>query len=1034
MAEAKRGSQSLDLRTQQPLEFDHIPAAVSRARVAQARDNSGIELRNRTTVPQFGSGIVRSAPEDVSGGGSVKYPQHIDNPVGFEDSRQREVQVYVGQVAGSANIPEDTTNDQRQTISRFSTVFSNAQTNRLTNLPDRWPVRSEDTFDRVTMDIFNVQENGHRTVQDPIPYQTTSSGLPQQQQQQQLPHPQHQQQRHQYLQHRQQDQQHQHQYYQQAEPSHQPSYLHYQNPTALQNPVEDNPALTDRPAVMLQHESSRQGSTFSEGVMNSFNLEHPFAFTNNGDIGSSSSYASPKGNTRAQATRTQAYSETANAQQSMPSPPPTRQGPVRPAREYYSLVAGSDQPSLMPDYKTEDSEENSLEPSSGKSTKIPSGISGGKIYELAANQNLLATLGEVHTHLSIKALRDQKRAGQVIELGKEQAKKTGRKTRAKDPRKPKRESISSMQALETNSEAGPGPSTLNHRASYQAPELPMMDETAVQVQTSGYMVPSASMDQSYNPSPVHVLPVPHLAGNPMSVVEEEPQMDNITRLSPSFPMRNVPFGPYGRPWTASRPSTSQAPQPQPQYTRPVTQGSNTDSRPSTANLSHGYIVHAGHYLPQAAVDSGQTTGTGHAQPMYLTNGRPVSRHEKGSTVSGTYLADRHQHQHHIIPNHSSSSMPPGLRLGGRDHLERREVPPQGGSNRIHSPYVYSHDQRYTAEAHIPAGYPRSPYEPVTLRPQDSGGQAYDGYGQSYDGYGNSTTSYPSVPPTPQTMQHTPHGRMVPMYTANSLSSSGPSHTSSGSLPSRHSRRSALSSGGHAYVSEQQQQHPAMESFRSIGPASSNQIAEIYGNSTGAQESPFSYHPPPTATTTTVTAPPTQMFYQPHETHGEVTYALPLEAGSLGGGQQQQQAPAGMAHYIMNGRNQRRRPSLPIESLVDEVVEPMESSHHSSAMASGQEPPSQVYYTVPYASVLATDPSTVTAGYGFPSDGRGGQAGATTTTLSGTHAVYPQAIPRGQVPPPHVEWESHSGGAEDPLVGQMDAKARALLEGNERYRM
>jgi hypothetical protein len=228
----------------------------------------------------------------------------------------------------------------------------------------------------------------------------------------------------------------------------------------------------------------------------------------------------------------------------------------------------------------------------------------------------------------------------------------------------------------------------------------------------------------------------------------------------------------------------------------------------------------------------------------------------------------------------------------------------------------------------------------------------------------------------------------------------------------------------------------MQHFRSIGAASSSQVAEIYGNSVGAQESPFSYHPPPTAT-----HPPSaplggqfepvagQMYYpNPEPVTGDVPYGMPPsmqqhDNHALG----QSGAQPDMAHYLMSGRHERRRPSLPIMSLID--ADPTQgSAPRVTDSTNGHHPLPQeaVYYTMPYQQAQGQvqggySNGMSSTGYSFPNNG---------LPVSGVYqgAAGPPSVMNGHRPQQHqVGWQQRI--SEDPLVGQMDAKARALLEGN-----
>lgn len=539
-------------------------------------------------------------------------------------------------------------------------------------------------------------------------------------------------------------------------------------------------------------------------------------------------------------------------------------------------------------------------------------VSSCHAEESAANQRTLASLGEIHQHLSIKALRDQKRAGQVIELGKEPAAKKQRKPRPnKEPRKP-RKSLTRVDLI-GDPEAGPGPSTQNHRA------------------TQNVQTDSVDYDLAYDPSPV-IIPVP-----PPPAETTAP----ITRLSPGYVIRHQPVGPHGRPWTAGQPEMSHING----HARPGTQNSNPDSRPPTN--ARQYAVP---YIPQSVVAFEE-------QPVH----------------------ERHMARHYVDPV-----------IGSQDDVV--VAADRGDAYRL--PYTYAEPVQRVMEA--PMQYTRTAYEPVPLRNQ-----------ASYD---------MSVPPTPQGMQQ----RGMPVY-----SSSGPSYTSSGSLNSRQSRRSIISSSGQPGYIEHGMQQQQQQQFRSIAPASSNQIAEIYGNSVSQQESPFSYHPPPTATGShppqfapvyyqgeseevympqVQQQPPQPPQYQTHQQHHQQDHA-----------RQQPEEPQEMSHYIMSARNQRRRPSLPIQQLLE-----ADSSHQMAQPAAPQE----VFY-VPYANGEGYSNGETYANGGESLQAEMPPAGYNFNVVPG----YPSA-PSGPLNT-RQEWNQPR---EDPLVGQMDAKARALLEGNGAYGM
>lgn len=615
-------------------------------------------------------------------------------------------------------------------------------------------------------------------------------------------------------------------------------------------------------------------------------------------------------------------------------------------------------------------------------------VSSCHAEEFVANQRTLASLGEIHTHLSIKALRDQKRAGQVIELGKEPPiKKTVKRTRTKETKKPKKSPVTT----EPDSEAGPGPSTQTHRATLHNNFVP-----------SGTAVPPVEYDmppvgQPYAASPVQVLSASALT-HPMPNSEMTQSSVPITRLSPGYAIRHQPFGPYGRPWTAGRPETNVT-QGNGHHTRPMTQNSNPDSRPPTANVHHGYV----NYMQQPVV------GSNHAMPsVYMPEDRPVSSCERvNNGIQRQFVGD--VPGMHNSPHEPSSTMRMGINHMDRSDLqESYRIQPSPG-------YVYNEQpgvhRRVVMNSQVPPQYTRSPYEPVPLRSQ-IGSVAYDGLA--------------SVPPTPQTMQYNSQGRLLP-----GGSSSNPSYTSSGSMPSRNSRQSGVSSSGQSYIPEHGMQH-----FRSIGAASSSQVAEIYGNSVGAQESPFSYHPPPTAT-----HPPSaplggqfepvagQMYYpNPEPVTGDVPYGMPPsmqqhDNHALG----QSGAQPDMAHYLMSGRHERRRPSLPIMSLID--ADPTQgSAPRVTDSTNGHHPLPQeaVYYTMPYQQAQnqvqgGYSNGMSSTGYSFPNNGL-----PVSSVYQG--AAGPPSVQNGHRPQQHqVGWQQHT--SEDPLVGQMDAKARALLGGN-----
>ena len=520
----------------------------------------------------------------------------------------------------------------------------------------------------------------------------------------------------------------------------------------------------------------------------------------------------------------------------------------------------------------------------------------------------------------MKALRDQKRAGQVIELGKEPAAKKLRKSRTnKEPRKPRKSLV--RVDLIGDPEGSPGPSTQNHRA------------------TQDIKPDSADHDLAYDPSPVII---------PVQAPPAEPAVP-ATRLSPGYVIRHQPVGPHGRPWTAGQPEMSHING----HVRPGTQNSNPDSRPPTSARPYALP-----YIPQ---------------PVIAFEEQPV-------------------HERHIARQYVEPVM-----NGSQNEIVTAD---RGDAYRL--PYAYAEPVQRVIDGQV--HYTRTPYKPLPLPHQ-----------ASYD---------MSVPPTPQGMQQ----RGIPIY-----SSSGPSYTSSGSLNSRQSRRSIISSSGQpGYIDHNMQQQ---QQFRSIAPASSTQIAEIYGNSVGQQESPFSYHPPPTATTS---HPPqfapvyyqgeSEEVYMPHQV--QQSQEPPQQQQQQQQQQQYQQhqpqhqhqnhmrlqpeEPQEMSHYIMSARNQRRRPSLPIQQL----LEP-DPSHQVAQPAAPQE----VFY-VPYANG-ETYPHGENYAHGEPFQAEMPPAGYNFNVVPG----YP-SVPSG----PSNTRQEWNQPREDPLVGQMDAKARALLEGNGAYGM
>lgn len=176
-------------------------------------------------------------------------------------------------------------------------------------------------------------------------------------------------------------QQHNHiQQRQHQEPSqyHQSNYRFSQHEAAPTAAGVGSQRNTYKPVVMLSNEGSRQNS--SEGYLNATSSNQTFAFGSGNSSESTGAPPSPKSKPLQVPQRQQAYPAPDSGKQSIPSPPLTRQGPEQPARQYYSLVPGNDQPQLLHDYRPSSAQDAALDPSSGKSKKIPSGISAGKIY------------------------------------------------------------------------------------------------------------------------------------------------------------------------------------------------------------------------------------------------------------------------------------------------------------------------------------------------------------------------------------------------------------------------------------------------------------------------------------------------------------------------------------------------------------------------------------------------------------------------------------------------------------------------------
>lgn len=238
-----------------------------------------------------------------------------------------------------------------------------------------------------------------------------------------------------------------------------------------------------------------------------------------------------------------------------------------------------------------------------------------------------------------------------------------------------------------------------------------------------------------------------------------------------------------------------------------------------------------------------------------------------------------------------------------------------------------------------------------------------------------------------------------------------------------------------------------------GPASQSQIQQIYGNSAGAQEDPFSYHPPPTATL------PPQNHGQPNAyatSNGGGTSVNYSAAGTLSQGQSLQSSTMhrdptlashrddssqnGLGHEFEYGDPYRqsrppyeanpqetmftlqsglgeRRSSLAISSLLADDVPVMMRKQQQQQGPPPQQHEQAFYPSQQQQDTAAGDVDDMQQGYGFNSSQSNNNGGGGGGSFDGRFAYSDVAS---------SSWEPHQQQHE--LVGAMDAKAKALLGG------